>query len=99
MAVSDVTHHVLAFGVHNLDLLVVHHSPTLLDPFASIMASSSSSSPEITSVVSPETQRRFSYKDANHEEVLEDLSRHAYPYHSPRQSSCSFQSLYFESSR
>ncbi|EDR14983.1 uncharacterized protein LACBIDRAFT_300645 [Laccaria bicolor S238N-H82] len=38
------------------------------------MASSSSSSPEITSVVSPETQRRFSYKDATHEEVLEDLS-------------------------
>ncbi|KXN90034.1 mRNA decapping complex subunit 2 [Leucoagaricus sp. SymC.cos] len=34
-----------------------------------------SSSPEInSSVVSPEAQPRFSYKDASHEEVLEDLS-------------------------
>lgn len=67
-----------------------HHKPTCIIPYPShkarrcptpslclVMASSSSSSsPEIPSATCTETQQsRFSYKNATHEEVLEDLSR------------------------
>ncbi|KAJ7357358.1 Dcp2, box A domain-containing protein [Mycena albidolilacea] len=38
------------------------------------MTSSSSSSPEISAAAKTDTQDRFSYKHATHEEVLEDLS-------------------------
>jgi len=49
-------------------------------------SSSSSSSPEISPAIRTEEQEaRFSYKNATHEEVLEDLSRFApmlsYLYH------------------
>ena len=45
---------------------------------SSPMTSSSSSSPEITAATSAESQQpHFSYKQATHDEVLEDLSRHA----------------------
>jgi len=42
------------------------------------MTSSSSSSPEISAAGGTDLRDRFSYKDATHDEVLEDLSRYSH---------------------
>jgi hypothetical protein len=66
------------------------------------MASSSSSSPEITPADYTDSQPRFSYKDATQQEVLDDLSRFYIPLLSFDYGYLCFfvqQPIYSESSR